>query len=348
LPDCKLLRYRLPPVNILSFLQHRSTKRAKRLYDDARALVDAGKNEQALAIARRLRKVHWSGAFEIEGLAYSHLGRHEDAVRVLKEGLKLAPGVWLNWHLLASCLSDLGRFEEALAAYERAEECEGADRNSVDLNRAIVAMRMDDFARALELLDSPMAFDSEAMRLRAVECRVTSLFKLGRVSEAEEIAAHELEAWRASEHDGEPPYDIGEMALTLGRIRMDRGEDHGPLLEQTLEWWRITRHERLLWLIRELLSLHSPEAQYFQLVLHGRIPPEWHAEAAAQGFWTAADAVADTPQEAVTFIAQLHGLGPGIEWIIDEAEAVEPRPDDPKGVYAARNLVYYNEASSEK
>jgi len=117
--------------NVLSFFTRRRQRRAERLYNEGHKALDAHDFENALTIGRKLRKVRYSGAYEIEGLAYIGLDRHEDAVRVLREGLALAPAAWPNWLLLGSCLSDLERYSEALNAYDRAYACDGADIGSI-------------------------------------------------------------------------------------------------------------------------------------------------------------------------------------------------------------------------
>jgi tetratricopeptide (TPR) repeat protein len=187
LEKTKEFRRKIRRVKLLSLFDFRREKRARRLYDEARELIDSYGYEEALEIGRKLRKLNYSGAFEIEGLAYSHLDRNEDAVRVLREGLTLAPGVFQNWLLLGSCLSNLRRYDEAMLAYERAEACEEADASLVDLNRAIVSARREDREGTLRYLDRITGYESSGMRYRTLDLRVDALHGLGRVSEAEDL-----------------------------------------------------------------------------------------------------------------------------------------------------------------
>jgi tetratricopeptide (TPR) repeat protein len=184
-------------MNILSFFRDRSLERAKILYQRGRRLIDEKAYDEALDVARRLRKVRYSGAFEIEGMAYAGLGRDEDAVRMLREGLQSAPAIWLNWHQLGTCLSNLGRYDEALLAYDRAEACPQSDRSVIELNRAVVAIRTGDFAAALAHLDRIQAYDSAGMRIAAIAFRVSALHGLGRDAEAEELVADDEAEARA-------------------------------------------------------------------------------------------------------------------------------------------------------
>lgn len=50
---------------------------------------------------------------------------------------------------------------------------------------------------------------------------------------------------------------------------------------------------------------------------------------------------ADNPDEALGFVRALDTRGPAADWAIDTVEAMEPRPEDPKGVYRASGRVFY-------
>jgi tetratricopeptide (TPR) repeat protein len=329
-------------MKILSFLDRRRRKRAETLYDEARELLDSRLNDKALAIGRKLRKLRYSGAFEIEGLAYSGLDRNEDAVRVLREGLALAPDAWPNWLLLGSCLSNLGRYDEALLAYDRANACAGADRSAIDLNRAIVAMRREDYASVLRHLEGIYITDPD-MRFRVIACRVTALRGLGRVAEAEDLGSRTLNEWRDT-NDTAGKADAGDIALEVGEMRLERGEDRNVLRSFAIDWWRATRRQSLLWLIRELLPRRSGGSQYFRLMLHGTISPESGLAVDARGFYGSVDVVADSPEEALALLVEIDPPEAGVALTIEETTVREPRPEEPKGVYAVRGRAFYKEA----
>lgn len=329
-------------VNILDFFRP-NHRRATKLYSEARELIDELRDyDGALEIAPKLRKLRHSGAFEIEGLVYSALDRNEDAVRVLREGLALAPSAWPNWMLLGSCLSNLERYDEALLAYDRAQACPGADRSAIELNRAIVETRRGDFEAALRRLDAIHSHADEGNRLRALAVRVDTLHDLGRDAEAVAAGLRTLNAWRDS-NSTEGLRDIGAIALTVGKIRLGEGENRLALRLETIAWWTATRHEPLLWFIRELHALRSPDAKYYRLDLHGTISPESELHAQAQGFYTSADVVADSAEEALAFYMELVAPELDADLIVEKADALETRPHDVKGVYWVAGLVYYNE-----
>ncbi|HEY0160866.1 MAG TPA: tetratricopeptide repeat protein [Thermoanaerobaculia bacterium] len=324
-------------MSLLSFLSFRGRRRAHKLYDEGRALIASREYERALAVGRKLRKVQYSGAYEIEGLAYQGLGRLDDAVRVLREGVAQAPGVWLIWSLLGNCLSDLGRFDEALEAYDRAEGCAHVEHALVHLNRAVVATRQEKPLLVLEHLERVEGYRFECAALRA-----TALHALGRNHEAEHLAMRTLEAWLTTDQS-RATADAGELALVLGEIRHERGEDPAALRSAMIQWWRDTKHERLLWLIRELRPGSSPDARYFRVRILASFPRFTYPELDVVGFWMSGDAVADTVEEALSSILELQPAPAEAKIELEEVLDMEPRPHGSKGVYALTGRIFYTE-----
>jgi tetratricopeptide (TPR) repeat protein len=313
-------------VTLLSFFARRRDKRGTALFHRALALLEDTQYDDALAVARKLRKLGHSGAYDIEGRAYSALGRDEDAVRVLREGLQRAPGVWINWSLLGTALSNLGRYDEALLAFERALACQGSDPDVCELNRAIVYIRSGDFDAVLRHLDRVQAYVDDSMRRRAASLRVKALHELGRDDEAKDLGMRTLREWRdvgAPEEEG----DIGEIMLILAQIGLARGEDREPWRMTAIESWRATRHKPLLRLIRDLRPERSPHAQYFRLILHG------------ERYITGADVIADSAGEALQLYIDLSGE----DVTIESEKLLERRPNEIKGVYSVRSRIYYDE-----
>jgi tetratricopeptide (TPR) repeat protein len=330
-------------MTLLSFLHHRGQKRAKKLYDSAREMLKEERYEDALEVARKLRKLSDSGAYDIEGLAYFELDRNEDAVRVLREGLAIEPGIWFNWHLLGNCLSNLGQFDDAMQAYERAEGCADADRSLIELNRAIVAMRQNAYISVLAHLNRIESYESEESRWRAISLRVNALHALGRDREAEQLGSKTLGEWNGE--DGK--FDMGRIAFLLGEIAMARGDDREKLRAYAIDWFRRTHCQDLLWMIRELRPRTSPNAQYFWLVLQGTIKPgsAFEREVDAKGFFTMTEVVADSAEEAMALYLELLPQPDGVTLEIGERTQCEPQPDYPIGVYSTKfGRVYYAES----
>lgn len=328
-------------MNVLSFFRDRRRRRAEALYAQACDLLDKEDYEAALAIARKLRKLRYSGAFDVEGRAYCGLDRPGDAVRVLREGVARVPGVARNWMLLGNALSDLGESGEALVAYDRAESLDPSNRATLELNRGVVAERRNDYAAMLRHLDDASGVEPR-LYLRLIGCRVTALHGLGRDDEALDLATRVLDGWRNA-GDDTGARDVGEMARVIIEIRLARGEDRYVLFEEAARWWRATKYEPLLPLLRDLRAQRSPDAQYFRLQIEGRIGPGAQRYGEVKGYITTADVVADSPEEALAFALELDPPGLGVAVTIDEAEILEPRPNDRKGVYRTMGRAYYEE-----
>lgn len=315
-------------MGLLSYFERRRRDRALKLYDEARECIDDAAYDEARKIARKLRKLRFTGAFEIEALALSGEERDEDAVRVLREGIAFAPDAWPNWHLLGCCLSNLGRYDEAQLAYDRAATATDADPGLIALNRAIVETRREDFAAALRYLDTIHSYADVALRIRTIHVRVTTLQGLDRDKEADDLAARTIAEWRDT-NESEGKQELGALALDFGERRLERGDNRLRLLLDAVAWWRATRHDPLLSLVRELHGRRSPDARYYRLMLHGKA-------ATGSGYYTWIDVVADSPEEGLALYIELAPKEDDFELSIEETHDLEARPDGRKGVYSAK------------
>ena len=114
------------------------------------AYVKQGKTNEAMGVAKKLHSLHYSGGFEIEAQALASNGSKDEAITVLRKGLEAAPTSWLNGNLLGNYLSDQGRYDEAITAYEDALRTPSADHILIEANYAMAFQRAgrDDEARA--------------------------------------------------------------------------------------------------------------------------------------------------------------------------------------------------------
>lgn len=125
-------------------------KRADNLMSRGLEHLENGRTSDALAVAKELHSIRYSGGFEIEAQALAQKGAKEDAIAVLRKGLVVAPQSWLNANLLGNYLSDMERHEEAFAAYEQALRTPSANRILIEANHALALKRAgrEDEARA--------------------------------------------------------------------------------------------------------------------------------------------------------------------------------------------------------
>jgi tetratricopeptide (TPR) repeat protein len=61
-----------------------------------------------------------------EAIAYSKLGQREEALRLVTEFLRRAPGDHLSWSFKGETLFELGRYVEAVGCFQRSARVTGA------------------------------------------------------------------------------------------------------------------------------------------------------------------------------------------------------------------------------
>src|SRR5688500_17234823 len=150
--------------------------------------------EDALAMARKLHEMCYSGGFELEARARWEMGEHDEAIAVLERGVKVAPGAAAVWHWLACYRSDLGDYAAALEAFEKEAEFEDVAASMTTYNIAVVHERMGQFEQAMEVLGRLERPDDEGpWPGDFAELRARLLLALGRGDEAIAVAGEAIE-----------------------------------------------------------------------------------------------------------------------------------------------------------
>ena len=252
-------------------------------------------------------------------------------------GLALAPEVWSSWQLLGNTLSDLGRYGEAADAYERAWACPVHDADSLRFNQAVLASRRGEPERVLEL--AAQVQDAE-LRLLALPASLRALDALGRPEEAEKLAAQSL-ADRDPQLD---PATYASIAVALAELRLARGVEKALVRDFVVkEWHAHPASVALLALIRLIDGQFSADSRYFRLLVAAQLPAP--REDGAIGFFAAFHAVAANPEEALAAYLALDRRAPHAHCRLDEAEEIEARPDEPKGICWMAPLTYFTAES---
>jgi predicted Zn-dependent protease len=115
---------------------------ANGLMDDARELLARRRFKKAWKVGLRLHRLRCSGAFEIRAKAFEGLGRSAAALAILTRGVRHAPEAALLWSLLGEALSEAGRYDEALIAFETGQGVPGnPDQAIYRGNRALILVR---------------------------------------------------------------------------------------------------------------------------------------------------------------------------------------------------------------
>ena len=123
----------------------------------AHGLLDAGRTDEARAIAEQLLSMGWSGGFEVKALAQQQAGELPGAIATLEEAVSKVPNLWHLWQLLGNLRSDAGDLDGALEAMNQALGCEAVSEPALRFNRAIVQHRRGEPGKALDDLEMIMA-----------------------------------------------------------------------------------------------------------------------------------------------------------------------------------------------
>lgn len=303
-------------------------RRAEKLAEKGYELVEDEEFDQALIVAAELDRLQYSAGFEIAALAHAGKGDIPAAVRVLEDGVEKGPDAWLNWQLLGNYRSDLGLYSEAARAYERALECPGVSPSSIRLNQAILANRTGNYPEALRLADEA---DDPELKLWVTSVRIGALTEMGEEREVERLG---LQALSEAGEDADPGR-LCSIVADIARVRLHRGDSRDDVRAFITQWLeREPGNPDLLAIIREIDGLSSEAAQYYRLLLRGHTSED-------EDFYCHWHVVADSPEEALGFVRALDV--PPAELSVEEWEIIEPRPNEPKGVYWRSGRVYFEE-----
>ena len=310
--------------------------RAERLMEEGFEALGESDAKRAKRIAKELKKLRHSSAFEILAQAYVAEDRPEDAVKTLEEGVGLAPTVWRLWQLLGNVHSDLERYEDSATCYRRALECPATDTSSIHLNMAIALARQEKHAEALEALEG---VTEEACHLRRTAMTLDLLNSLGRHGEARALGEQAVAVESREEQDNA---SMAGIYAGLGRALWEEGRQAGA----ASEWaWKAIGLEKnqttALWLLREMRCQLSPSARHMRLLVRGR----WHepvgSEGEPPGFYVTYEVVADSKDEAMNLIRPFEPEPVRPSLVLEECEILGDVPDQPKGVTEAPSAYDY-------
>jgi len=288
--------------------------------------------ERALSAARELHQYDHTAAFEIEARARWEMDDHDRAIEILKEGVDVAPEIFILWDYLASFLSDEERFDEALQAYYRSRECEEAPVEAVDFNIAIVYQRQGRHERALALLDT--LSPSETLPKEIIDsAKAHSLNDTGKHADALTLTAAALT--RIEEDDEVDPEAVArimsEHAYALWVLGI-----HEAAYEEAYEAIGLDKsNQRAAWLIREIADERSDTAKGWRVVVEGRWPQPFEDSEKDYGFFATYVVVAESAEEALEYIRTFEPEEVRFTLKVDSAVEIEIKEDSPKGIYEA-------------
>lgn len=313
--------------------------------EQAHDYLDAYEYSKAVKVGKKIIELRHTSGFEILGLAYAALNKPKKAIRILEEGVEIAPDVWLLWQLLGNYYSDAQRYDEALVAYERAAKCRYCDVKSLRLNRALVLSRQDRNEEALLILRKNRGLRLVDFRTRSLEALLLQeMGKAARALRIAETAFHKL-AEKDEEFLWRNADDSALIYVQLGQVFWESGQQKERAIECVQQAFNFKRGEKsALTLLRNINALYSPRAKYFRLLVQG----EWFeqledtkGELMSAGFMASYDVVADNRKEALSLLSELEPEEVKASLKINESEVLEKRPEDPKGVYRITGRNFY-------
>jgi tetratricopeptide (TPR) repeat protein len=317
-------------------------KSADDLMSEAFEALDSRKPKAALKIARKLRRMRYSGSFEVQALAYVKLGEPSRAIDVLREGTTTCPDVWILWQLLGNSLSDAGRFEEAFEAYERGLSAREPYPESLNLNYAIALLRSGQAMQARDrirpILDAPdfrerdgslrarmLAVELEALRaLDKCDATVAFFEAIGDESFGDRAGAELSMLW-------------SEYARSLSELGRHHDAEKAALRSVRFN----VKNDETLSCLREVRrGPTSLPTSHQKLVIEG----EWSnlsegVDRKPMGFFASYSVCADTREEALAFVMELQPAEV-TNLRISESRLVGT-VTQPKGVYSASAYVFY-------
>lgn len=303
-------------------------------------LLQAGDYERVLDIANQLETRRYSACFELRGRALDALGRTEEAIETLRKGTEVASAASDNWHWLGTILSDAGRYQEALAAFDGEAE-HGGRGSAVALNKAIVHSRRGDPASGLATLSDRPDDPAEAQAWHAH--RANMLLALNRLDEAarDADAAIVLAA---------VPGVAAELANFARQIEARILARKGRVAEAKSMALQLVRDDSndigSCRLLRELRNLPLGGRRCLRLLVHGT--PMDTVTPTASGAYTNYLVNATDAEEALDFVREIEGTLDAASLTVEEVEDVtdDPsRPDYPQAGVVVRlsGYTFYDE-----
>ena len=301
----------------------RNRKFVARLMEEGFVHLENLDYDRAMAAGKKLKKLRHSSGYEILALAYAGKGRKRKAIKILERCLKMAPHLWQFWELLGNFQADLERFEKAQESYSRALECPRADRDSVNLNKALALEKQGCLENAMESLDliddEELVYHAQAVKLRIMD--VT-----GRNDQAWEFAKELMQD--IPEAGLEPDIHAYLLALAAQAVWVG-GRDREKALELALKSLEISRSDpAAMWLVREMMDLRAPDSNVYEMTV------SYEPGSGDPGYYFGCSVVAQTPDEALSFIRMFEPEHVRKAVRVDSIKVIKKKTPQPKVVYS--------------
>ena len=313
---------------------------AQQLTEEAFTALEEGRGARVAEICAELRVMHYSSCFEIEALLALDQGLPARALEVLDEGLQVVPELWQLWQLRGNILSDGAQWDEALESYERALPLDGADVNSLRLNRATALWRMGELDEALDEVaqtDGTVKDATISLRWRLQAVRVALWAEQGNCEQTSERAAelwHEQQELEVDE-DEAAPLSVAFSQIGWALFGCEQPERARDWAKAALEVDR--SNGQALLLTRESTPNLPLGEQTFRVVLAGQT----ETDEGQFGFYTTILAIA--PDEAIAQQLAIEFEAPRWESKveIEESGRIGSCDSQPSCIYEVQGYVLF-------
>ena len=317
-----------------------ATEIAQQLTEEAFAALEAGQGARVAEICAELRVMHYSSCFEIEALLALDQGLPARALETLDEGLAVVPELWQLWQLRGNILSDGGQWDDALESYRRALSLEGADVNSLRLNRATALWRAQKIEEALNEIARTDGSSREASvslywRLQAVRVALWA-----EQERCDEVSARAAQLWDDQEELEIDEDEAQPLSVAFSQIGWALFSCREP--QRAREWARAAlevdrSNGQALLLARESTPNLPLGEGTFRVVLTGQT----ETDDGQMGFYTTLLAIA--PDQAVAGQLAIEFEAP--RWDthveIEESARIGSCEAQPSCIYEVQNYVLF-------
>lgn len=310
------------------------------------ACFESHEFEDVLPIADKLLALGHTSGFEWKARALARLGRRQEAIRVLQEGVQRAPQVPPLWSHLGEQLSDAGDYAAARAAFARVETFGKPYRDFAIANDAHVLGREGRHEESLARLRDVDVSEDASLRAFVTSSRLSGLLGLKRLDDviAEADAAV---VWMREVREREPDRlgdDLAHVFICAARARWRRDKDAKNALDTCFDAIRAGSRKEAHDLIREIEGLDAARARPFRLmcrgtarlVVDGKSTKEGEPE--PHGFFCTYWVLADDVPEGLAFARRVEECVLGDKLIsldVERSEELSDRVAGNKGVYSA-------------
>ena len=315
-----------------------AARQAEQLTAEAFEALENGQGTRVAEICAELRVMHYSSCFEIEALLALDQGLPARALEVLDEGLAVVPELWQLWQLRGNILSDGGDWDEALESYKRALNLEGADVNSLRLNRATALWR----AQRIELaLDEIARTDGNSKQMSVSlgwRLQATRLALWGEQNRCDEVTARAAQLWDDQEELEIDEDEAAPLSVAFSQIGWALFNCEQPQLAR--DWARAAlevdrANGQALLLAREATPNLPLGDATWSIVLRGRT----ETEDGPTGFITTILAVAPDVAVAEQLAIEFEAPRWEQEVTVEESERIGACDAQPSCIYQVQGYV---------